>query len=114
MKTNILHIIFIITCFSVISCKAQCDNDFAVKQFENDIRIIKNSIKNPNENKKDLPILIERIEKISSIQSVSEGNYFGKFNPTENDVKKWEEWLKKNKDNICWNTVNNEFYIKNK
>jgi hypothetical protein len=111
MSNNLLKMIFMIVVFSVSSCKAQCDNNFAIKQFESDIAFIRNSIKNTNDNKRDLPTLINRIEKISSIQSVSDGNYFGKFNPTESDIKKWEDWLKNNKENICWDKINNEFYL---
>lgn len=86
-----------------ISCKAQCDNESAIVQFEKDLKIIFNSIGNTNTNLKELPAVIERIESISAIESESDGNYLGKFQPTESDISKWSNWLEKNRKKLCWN-----------
>ena len=111
MKAKILKLMLFLSCFIVSSCNAQCDNKNAIEKFRTDLDLIRSSLNNPDSNQKDLPILIDRIEKITSIESISDGNYLGKFHPTETDIKKWEEWFRNNKTDLCWK--NNKFYLKN-
>lgn len=93
------------------SCKAQCNNELAINQFEKDLQIVTSSIQNPNSNLKELPSVIQRIEKVTSIESESDGNYLGKFNPTTADTVKWKNWFENNKSKLCWNKKDNHYDI---
>lgn len=112
MKSKVLKMMLFFSFIIVTSCKAQCDNKLANQQFKKDLEVISNSINNPNSNLKDLPLIIDRLEKITLIESVSDGNYFGKLHPTQADVQKWKDWLTTNGDNLCWDDKENTFYIK--
>lgn len=105
--------ILLLICFLVNSCIAQCNNKKAVSIFEQDLKAIDYLITNPNVNQKDMPIIVARIEKITAIESESDGNYFGKFHPTKVDVKKWAEWLNFNKLKLCWSKKETKYYIIN-
>lgn len=111
MKTKIFVTLMFFLGLINNSCIAQCSNELAVKKFENDLETITNSIKNTSMNLKELPDIIKRIEIVSNIESESDGNYFGKFNPTTSDVTKWRNWFKENKNKICWDENKNLYYI---
>ncbi len=106
-------IFILLTCFLISSCVAQCDNRKAILAFEKDLKAIDSLINNPNVNLKDLPVTIERLENVTNIQSSSDGNYFGKFHPTKEDLKKWSEWFNNNKSKLCWNNKEVKYYSKN-
>ena len=108
IKILVLTILFNLT---NISCKAQCNNELAIKQFEKDLDAITHSIKDSNANLKDIPSIVERIESVSSIESESDGNYLGKFHPTMSDVIKWKDWLKDHRAKLCWDEKKNSYLL---
>lgn len=112
MKNKLSVILLLFVSFVNSSCKAQCNNELAIKQFEKDLQTVSYSIQNPDTNLKELPSVIQRIEKASSIESESDGNYLGKFHPTIADTIKWENWLKNNKAKLCWDEKENLYYLK--
>jgi len=110
MKNKFL-ILSVLAYFFISSCVAQCNNKKATSAFEQDLKVVEYLIINPSANRKDIPVIIERIEKVTAIQSESDGNYLGKFHPTKDDLKKWIGWLNINKDKLCWNKKEARYYL---
>lgn len=57
---------------------------------------------------------IENFEFLTGIESESEANFMGKYQPTRNDVFKWEEWFQQNKEFLCWDDEYNVIYLREK
>lgn len=101
----------LIICLINFYCNAQCDEKAAYKQFKNDLKAIEFCTKNPKSNHKDMPLLIERLEKITLIESEEDINFFGCLGANENDIQKWKKWLKRNKRKFCWDESKSEYYL---
>jgi len=39
---------------------------------------------------------------LTNIESESESDFFGTYQPTHNDIRLWEEWYNLNKEFLCW------------
>jgi hypothetical protein len=52
------------------------------------------------------------LEQITSIKSQSDGNFFGRFNPTAEDYNNWNTWFKKNKAKLYWDYKENKVKVK--
>jgi len=112
MKNRLPAITLLLASLIISSCKDKCNNELATEQFKKDLQTVAYSIKKPNMNLKELPLIIQKIEKVSSIESESDGNYLGKFHPTSSDFIKWTNWFKNNKEKLCLDKKNNAYYIK--
>jgi hypothetical protein len=90
-----------------------CNNCEAVEIFEQRIDTLKLYIDKKDEMLLDKIIrIILNFELLTNIESESDGNFIGKYNPTERDVERWEEWFHCNKNNICWYKQKNILYLK--
>lgn len=90
-------------------CYAQMCSNNSQAEFKN--RII--DIENYLEKQKSIDIIkhIKQIEEVTKIESESDVNYFGKMNPSKQDLEKWSEWFEANKKKICYNTEKDFFYL---
>lgn len=80
-----------------------CNNGKSIEIFKERINILKCYLKEKYERYLDKIIrIILNFELLAKIESESDGNFIGKHNATSQDVKKWEEWLKKHIDEVCW------------
>lgn len=113
-----LFIYLVLVYFSYCMIKNQsnmsqnCENKIAIKSFKLNLMLIQSYIEGDIYELSKLPESIKRLEQLTSIESESDGNSFGKFNPTMVDLKKWQEWLKENENNICWDDAKQKVYIK--
>ncbi len=117
MKNRTANIILSLgfTLVFISSCVAQnCDSMEAKRIFEKELQLIESYLDKKNIELEKLPLSIKLIERITSIESESDGNYLGKFNPTTNDLKRWKTWYSENKSHICWDKDKQELYINNK
>ncbi|MEO4004950.1 hypothetical protein [Flavobacterium sp. CAU 1735] len=112
MKSRLFVVVFLFASLINSSCKDNCNNELAVEEFKKDLQTVAYSIKNTNINLKELPLVIQKIEKVSSIESESDSNYLGKFHPTSSDVMKWTNWFENNKEKLCLDNKNNIYYLK--
>ena len=82
----------------------ECQNEKAQRYFNKQINIVKESINNKDGHIdiNELVPAIAYLERITKINSTSDGNYFGKYNPSKEDYEKWKKWFKKNFREICW------------
>lgn len=56
---------------------------------------------------------IEFLENVTKIKSQSDGNYFGRFDPTLKDLEKWSEWYETNKLRLKWDESSGEIIVIN-
>jgi hypothetical protein len=61
----------------------------------------------------NVPSAIATLERITQIHSSSSGDYFGKNNPSTEDLTKWKTWFEINKDKLCWDNKKDELTICN-
>ncbi len=81
----------------------------ALKFFNEQINIIQKSVKkHANVTFKEVDAAIRILEKVTEISSTADGNYFGRFNPSQIDYDKWKVWLEKNIKNIRWDDIKND------
>lgn len=91
---------FVSNSFDTISA---CNNIRSIEIFNERINILKSYLKGKNEKYLDKIIrIILNFELLTKINSESDANFIGKYNPTHRDVDKWVEWLEINKDRVCW------------
>ena len=46
--------------------------------------------------------IIKNFELVTEIWSESPITSYGKYQPTDNDVRRWQKWLDENKNKLCW------------
>lgn len=101
--------------FCISSCMAQnCDNNIAKDIFKAELQFIESYLNGEDVKLDKLSLIISKVEIITSIESESDGNYLGKFKPTNKDLKNWKFWYDSNKDNLCWDKDKNVLYITKK
>lgn len=111
--------------------KSKNSNKEGIEKFQQDIIFIYNNVRikdtltikfdfdtipiDKNRNFGFLPAVISKIEELTKIESKSEGNFLGKLDPQLEDIQNWIQWYNKNKYNIYWDSLkNNYYYIKTK
>lgn len=100
-----ISIIFWLT-FLTASLFGQSDSSKtkAQKAVEQNLTIIYSYVQNINSDSRLRRVhAIFFLERITKIESESDGTYFGKLDPTEADYIKWESWYDRNKQKIYWN-----------
>lgn len=104
-----IHDMFIYNIFDTLT--EPCKNEEAIYIFEYRLEQIKKVIE-----KKPIRLMlnsiIENFEYVTGIESESNISSYGKLNPTENDVRRWQKWLNENKNKLCWYKKENVLYIK--
>lgn len=56
--------------------------------------------------------VVDYLEKLTGIESESDGSDIGKFNPTERDYVKWKKWFDANKGRLYWDSRESKAKIK--
>lgn len=62
--------------------------------------------------KEDTDEVIHFLEMITEIESEAELGYSGYDPPTENDLKKWQDWYKENKHLLYWDDQEQKVKVK--
>lgn len=94
------------------SCFADSSNAKACEIVVKNLTIVKNYL-----DKKDIDSSGRRVgaisflEKLTSIQSESEGNLFGKFKPTYSDYDKWAYWYALNSKYLSFDEASGTILI---
>jgi hypothetical protein len=91
-------VIIIFFLMMTIFCSAQKCDTAALHILENKLGVIEGYVtgkKGDPEMKRSG--IIYFFEMLTGIQSTSTGTYFGKLNPSAEDVKKWKKWVLDNK-----------------
>lgn len=110
MKFSKIVKIVILLIFYSKGCNAQtCDVKKGQEEFTKKIIDIKDYIE--KEKSIDVISYINDLEKLTNIDSESDINFFGKMNPTKNDLIKWYNWYKNKKEIICWDYTINKLFI---
>jgi len=87
------------------ACKIFCDN----------LAVIKESVeKKTTVNASKISEAISFLEQVTLIKSTSDGNFFGRFNPTKQDFNNWNQWFKKNKQMLYWDEKEQKVKLKAK
>ncbi len=55
---------------------------------------------------------IINFESLTGIESESEHNFIGTYQPTKNDIFRWEKWFQQNKNFLCWDSEYNIIYLR--
>jgi len=98
---------------SLDTITACCDNEKAIRIFERRMDIIRQyQVDKSNIDISLIADIIFNLELLTNIESESDGNYFGKYKPTDNDITMWREWFQKYKHKICWYEEKRILYIK--
>ena len=80
-----------------------CNNTEAIRIFEQRIDTLKNYISDKNTTSiTNVFRLILNFELLTGIESESDANYIGKYNPTNVDLEKWIKWFEEHQDYLCW------------
>ena len=88
------------------------DNAKAKKLYLKSLGIVKGSINNQaGLSMQDISDAIVFFEKITNLKSESNGNFLGRFEPTQNDYDRWAKWYKINKNKIYWNRSTKEILL---
>jgi hypothetical protein len=75
----------------------------AVNIFKDNLAIVRERLdKKKFENFRKVNDAIDFLEQVTGITSHSDGNYFGRFDPTELDYKNWSNWFKSNQSKLYW------------
>jgi len=111
MKFSKIIQIVILLIFHLQFCNAQiCNLKKGQEEFTKRIIDIKHYIE--KEKAIDVINYVNELEKLTNIDSESDINYFGKMNPTKNDLIKWNEWYENKKEIVCWDDTNNRLFIR--
>ena len=87
-----------------------CNNSEAIRVYVKRLKMIMDYI---NQNKATyIDYLICNFELLTNIESDADASYAGKINPTINDIRKWTEWLKKNKKYLCYYNKHNIVFLR--
>lgn len=101
---------FVSNLFDTISA---CNNNEAIVVFEQRIDTLQSYICNKNENNlTNIIRIVLNFELLTQIESESDGNFIGKYNPTNRDIERWIEWFVQNQTRICWYEEKNILYLK--
>lgn len=110
MKFSKIIPIIILLIFYSKNCNAQtCDVKKGQEEFTKKIIDIRDYIE--KEKSIDVISYINDLEKLTNIDSESDINFFGKMNPTKNDLIKWDKWYENKKEMICWDYKTNKLFI---
>jgi hypothetical protein len=113
MKNKLkLFVICILLTTMAFSCDSKSDNKKAKEMFLKNLTLLKRSVNERNFSLKDTPKAIKEMEELTSIPSKTHGNYFGKLSPTQGDLIVWENWYKKNQDNLYWDEEDHTIKVK--
>lgn len=75
----------------------------ACQLFSKNLDIIKQRVDGKKkQHLEDVNEAINFLEELTGIPSHSNGNYFGRFDPTEEDYTAWSYWFKLNGSRIYW------------
>jgi len=108
-----ITIIRTIVISSLIFCGTQQNDQKACNIFNEHLNIIRKRIeKVPDLKIADISSSILFLENITLIKSKSDGNIYGRFNPTQDDFKKWSNWFKANKSRIYWDASEEKVKLK--
>jgi hypothetical protein len=81
----------------------ECLDKKACEVFKQNLTFIKEGIaKNKYLNLVKVSSAITFLERVTSIVSHSNGNYFGSFDPTPEDFYNWADWFKANSQKLNW------------
>nr|WP_294793142.1 hypothetical protein [uncultured Mucilaginibacter sp.] len=90
-------------------------DDKACKMFSDHLAVIKESVeKKKPVNASKINEAISFLEQVTLIKSTSDGNYFGRFSPNEQDFNNWNQWFKKNKSMLYWEEKERKVKVKSK
>ncbi len=101
--TNILKAINPITCFDTTKNRVDSIRHYdtiAIKYFILNMKYIENYIY--YDSMINIPSAIATLERVTQIRSNSSGDYFGKNNPSIEDLLRWKNWFEIHKDKLCW------------
>ncbi len=112
MLNSKLILILFLSFFSCASIE-KCKDNKACEEFERNLSIIKNSLELEKIfDGEELEKSRFFMEKITSIESEEELGLEGAYPPSEEDYKKWKDWLKKNKLRLYWDTNDSSVKVK--
>ena len=85
----------------------------ALKLYNQKLKIVRDRLNNkPWQSLGEVKDAITFLEEITEITSHSNGNYFGRYAPTEEDYTNWKNWLKKNKSRLYWDEKDQKVKVK--
>jgi len=97
----------------MISLLVSCNVQKASELVERNLHIIKMKVNNDSTlNLNDVEPAIIFLEQTTGIQSESNGNYIGRYQPTLNDYNKWLNWFEKNRDRLYWDDDHQKVKVK--
>ena len=90
-----------------------CNNQDAIQIFEHRIKKLKLVLECIGEESlTEISNIILNFTLLTGIESESDGNYIGQYNPTTRDIERWEKWFCIHRKNICWYQKYNVLYLK--
>jgi len=106
-----MKLLLILILFS--SCNlSDCQDEKACSYYKEKIQIVTKSINKERIDVGRVNNAIVFLEKITTINSTSDGNYLGRFNPTKADLKKWTEWYDDDKHLLFWDNIKKTVKVK--
>lgn len=102
MLSVIKNSIFLIL-LSVSVTLDKCQDKRACEIYKQNLKIIKARLDvDEHQNLGEVYKSIKFFERITGIISHSDGDYFGRYNPTQEDYNNWAHWFTKNKGKLFW------------
>jgi hypothetical protein len=99
----VLISILLMGCYNKKACEIYCQN----------LTVIKERLdKKKDQQLEDVNLAILFFEEITGIYSQSNGNYVGRYSPTQVDYDKWLNWLKKNHSRLYWDEKDQKVKVK--
>ena len=91
-----MRLLLILLLFS--SCKStECQDEKACMLFKEQLALVEKGINKEPIDVGKINNAIVFLEKITSINSTSDGNYIGRFKPSKKDYENWNNWYLNNK-----------------
>ena len=99
MKT-MFCVLFIFLGFNDV--RAQKIDSVVIKVVEANLNVINEYLNKKETSLQKISDAIIFFTELTGIASESDGNYYGQFHPTKNDLKAWASWYHLNKENLFW------------
>lgn len=110
-STLLMFLVFCISCFSNTPLAAQKNRAQVI--FEDNLTFLSSFIvDNDVDSTFKTPNIISFFEKWTSIESESDGTFFGKLSPTVSDIENWRKWYNINKDKLVWDSTTSTILIR--
>lgn len=105
--------------FTLLICFAFLNQSFifesnqhkAIRLFKKDLKYIEACASKKEKKYEKLPAAIANIEKITSIRSEAGFSFFGRYLPTNRDIRRWNDWFEKNQKNLRWDSKKKKVYL---